>query len=123
MPRVLPCPFCGTEEVTHDPASSAVFCNHCHAEGGLDGLKSWNERSVESAAVAIMKHLRSSDMPEGAGEMFMTRLHRLEGRGARDCDEALRTVLAEALFCLSKSMARQADAEADAAERMPDYAA
>ncbi|MEM7423078.1 MAG: hypothetical protein AAF334_05095 [Pseudomonadota bacterium] len=104
MPRVLPCPFCGADNVTNDASTSTVFCNVCHAEGGLQGLTSWNERSFESAAMVMMQFLRDQKIPEGAGSMFARRIDRISDGRTLGADEALRSVLAEAVFCITKRM-------------------
>ena len=115
MPKILPCPFCGTDQSTFDPELDLVFCNECHAESGVDGLSGWNRRSVMGALPAVVAHLRDHGVPEGTGKIFEARLARAETVDQSDPDALFKRDLTEALVTLVKCI-RAAEVKKAAAE-------
>ncbi|MEM1300522.1 MAG: hypothetical protein AAGH68_14710 [Pseudomonadota bacterium] len=108
MPKVLPCPFCGSENTAFDPELDLVFCNDCHAESGLDGLRGWNQRSVLGAIAPVIAHLRENDVPAGVGKIFAARLSRAEEVPEDAPDELFKRDLMEALVTLMKCLRAEA---------------
>ena len=100
MRKILPCPFCGNEAIIHDPDLDVAFCNACHAEGGLDGLKGWNQRDIVAALEAVLLHLRTEPMPQGVGELFQRRVARGRAPDPEDLDATFSRDLTEALVAL-----------------------
>ena len=102
LPKILPCPFCGHEEASYDPEVDMAFCNSCHAESGLDGLRGWNSRDTVGALHALLRYLRAEGIPEGIGDNFRGRLAKVEVPADETADENFHRELTEALVLLLK---------------------
>lgn len=107
LPKMIPCPFCGCDQMTYDPELDLVFCNNCHAESGLDGVSGWNKRDINGALHAVLAFLRAEGVPAGTGKIFEARLARTPEPDPADPDGHFKRDLAEALVTLVKCLRAQ----------------
>jgi Lar family restriction alleviation protein len=53
--ELLPCPFCGNDELTAEPETTYVMCHGCDADGPMtkpgEALKAWNSRPAPAEDV------------------------------------------------------------------------
>lgn len=53
--ELLPCPFCGNDELTAEPETTYVMCHGCDADGPMtkpgEALKAWNTRAAPAEDV------------------------------------------------------------------------
>lgn len=54
-PEVMPCPFCGNDELTAEPDTTYVMCHGCDADGPMTkpggAIKAWNTRTAPAEDV------------------------------------------------------------------------
>jgi Lar family restriction alleviation protein len=78
--ELLPCPFCGNDELTAEPETTYVMCHGCDADGPMtkpgEAVKAWNTRAAAEdvsavAAAAVLPEL-TSDLREILGRPNFT---------------------------------------------------